>query len=259
VTELERRLVALGEVVVYPPTPDLAARVRATLDTGAPQRRRAPRLPWGLAPRHALVAALAFLVVATGVTMAVSPSARSAILRWLGIGGVRVTRVEELPPTRAGADLSLGERVTLAQARRRAGFPVVIPGALGSPDEVHFSRDFPRGVVSLVYRPRPGLPRPGPSGVSVLLTEFSGSVGEYVQKMAGPGIRIRRVAVRGEPGLLITGPLHAVIFEDARGDVRQDRPRLASNTLLWERGTVSLRLEADLGPRRLLEIARSVR
>ena len=257
-TDLELRLVALRECVEFPATPELAPRVRARIaETGTTPGRRVA-VPWSLTPRVAMAAVLAALVLGLGLTMAVSPSARSAILRWLGIGGVQVTRVEQLPPTRAGAVLSLGRRVTAAEARRLARFRVAVPAALGAPDEWHFERSIPGGAVSLVYRAGPGRPRPGPSGVSILLTEFRGDVGEFIQKMLGPGTRIRNVTVGEGPAYLITGTLHAVVFKDARGEIREDHPRLAASTLLFERDGVTFRLEGQLSGKRLLAIGRSV-
>jgi hypothetical protein len=191
--------------------------------------------------------------------MAVSPSARSAILRWLGIEGVTITRVEKLPPTRAGTELSLGQHVTAAQARRRVTFPIAVPGALGAPNEWFVDGSIPGGAVSLVYNRASDRPAAGPSGVSILLTEFRGDAGPYVQKMLGPATRIRNVTVLGSPAYLITGALHAVVFRDARGEIREDRPRLAANTLLFERDGVTFRLEAQLGGRRLRAIAESIR
>jgi hypothetical protein len=257
--DLERRLVALRDHIEYPPTPDLAPRVRGHLAEAGTQQRRALPTPWGLAPRAAIAGALAAFVVALGLTMAVSPAARSSILRWLGIEGVHITRVEHLPLTRAGTELGLGQHVSLREARRRAGFPVSVPSALGAPDEVHFARGLPGGAVSLVYRAGPGRPRVSASGVAVLITEFPGTVGRYVEKMLGPGTKIRNVTVGDGPAYLITGTIHAVIFEDANGEIREDRPRLATSTLLFTRGTVTFRLEGNLRGSHLMAIADSLR
>jgi hypothetical protein len=257
VNELELRLAELSQAVDYPATPDLAPRVRARIEGGERPRRFA--LPRGVAPRTALAAVLGALVVALGLTMAVSPSARSAILRWLGIEGVQITRVQTLPPTRAGAELSLGLRVPEATARRRTSFRIALPDALGDPDEWHFERSIPGGAVSLVYNAGPGRPAAGPSGVSILLTEFRGQTGPFIRKMLGPGTRIRNVRVREEAGYLITGTLHAIVFQDARGQVREDRPRLAGNTVLFDRDGVTYRLEADVPGERLVALANSIR
>ena len=83
-SELETRLAELR--VEWPPEPDVAGRVRARLES-APQPRRRWRQAWAVA--------LAILVLGAGV--AAVPPARSAVLRWLGIEGVRIERVPVSP------------------------------------------------------------------------------------------------------------------------------------------------------------------
>ncbi len=84
--ELDRELLALGAYVGLPPERDLWPGIAARL--GA-----APRRPW---LRIAAVA-VAALAVAVGIAFAVPP-ARAAILRFLGLEGVTIVRVEKLPP-----------------------------------------------------------------------------------------------------------------------------------------------------------------
>ena len=50
-----------------------------------------------------------------------------------------------------------------------------------------------------------------------------------------------------------------MIFEARGGDTRVQESRLAKNTLMWERGELLLRLEAEQPVGELLRIARSVR
>src|SRR3954454_17274683 len=118
----------------WPPTPDLAVAVRARIAAPAPRVRR----PWVPALAVALGALLAF-----GVVMSASPSARSTVLRWLGLEGVEVRHAPPTatpPPVRRGAQLGLGTPVRLAAARRAAGFPVPVPSTLGAPAAVYLSR-----------------------------------------------------------------------------------------------------------------------
>jgi hypothetical protein len=49
------------------------------------------------------------------------------------------------------------------------------------------------------------------------------------------------------------------MYLDAEGQVVADSARRAGRVLLWQRGPLLLRLEADVGERRALQIARSVR
>src|SRR5919197_6667512 len=127
--------------VAWPPTPDIAGAVLARLEeepapAPAPRRRRRLRL----APALAWTAAA--LLAALGITMAASPSARSAILEWLGLKSVKIERKAPTAtpqPRRGqlGEDLLLGQAVSLADARRRAEFRIRVPGALPPPDAVY--------------------------------------------------------------------------------------------------------------------------
>ena len=102
--------------------------------------------------------------------------------------------------------------------------------------------------VTLVYR-----------GGDVTLTELLGRTEpDLVRKLTPRSTPVRRVRVRGEPGLYIDGP-HVVLFRDASGQIVEDRARRAGRVLLWQRGALLLRLEADVDVARALEIARSVR
>ena len=49
-----------------------------------------------------------------------------------------------------------------------------------------------------------------------------------------------------------------MLYEHPSGAVREAPARLAGNTLLWQRGDLTLRLEADITKERALAIARSV-
>jgi len=238
---LELELLDLGRRLDLPPAPNLAAAVHARL---APAPRRRVR---------ALVLAFLLLALALGAAMAVPP-ARSAILDFLGLRGVRIERVEELPPVppapAAGSGLDLGERTTASRAGERAGFALVLPEELGRPDEVWFDSRLPGGVVTFVYR-TPGKP--------FLLAQFRGRTDPgLVKKAIEPGTRIEFVEVDGEPGYWLAGRPHVFAFEDADGEFRPDTIRLAGNTLLWERGELTLRLEANVTKARALAIARSV-
>lgn len=58
--------------------------------------------------------------------------------------------------------------------------------------------------------------------------------------------------IDGEPHLFFS-------YRDERGQLRQDRSRLAGNVLLWERGDLTLRIEGNLTKVEALRIAESVR
>jgi hypothetical protein len=217
--ELEHDLRALA--VDFPAEPDLAPRVRAALGT-APRRR-----PWRL-----VAIAAALVTVALGAAFAV-PDSRSALLRFLGIEGATVIQVDDLPKVGPGS-LVFGDRTTLARAQRILGFRPLLPN-LGRPDAVYV--DEGSGAVIVLYRDR------------LRLTEFQGGL-PLITKLAGIG-ETKQVRVDGGPALFV--PASHVVFELGR------QPRLAADTLIWNHGDVTVRLEGHLTLSRALEIARTVR
>ena len=243
--ELELALGDLGRHIEVPPTPDLALRVRERL-----AERPAPSP--GLTRRRGLALAFALLAVAVAAVMVV-PQTRAAILEFFHLRGVTIERVGELPTVPLQRDfnkLFLGEKVSLDETRDRVDFEVVVPEALGDPDGVYFQESPPGGMVSLVYG-TPEHPR-------ALFTQFRGTVEEVIFKKAAPETQIDPVRVDGEPGYFLSGRPHDFTYFDRRGDYRVEIVRLAGNTLLWERGPVTLRLEADINEVEALKIAHSV-
>ena len=246
-SELERKLLALGRGLEAPQAPDLWPAVRSRLSVGpGPQR-----FQW----RSALVLAFAALALAVGAAFAVPP-ARTAILEWLGLSGVKIERVPEQPRAPVGADLGLGRPVSLAEARRLAGYPVLVPSLAGfeRPSEVWFGPSLPGGQVAFVY------PRSDSRHPRILLTQFRAEPGfQYIGKLAAPGTRIEPVTVNGEPGYWLAGEPHAFLFVDPQGRIRDETLRLAGNTLLWQYGALTLRLEGAGTKAEALAIARSLR
>ena len=113
--------------------------------------------------------------------------------------------------------------------------------------------------MTLLYRPRDGLPESEQSGAGALLSQFRGRTNAlFIRKFAGPDTTIERVQVDGEPGYWIAGEPHGLLYEDPTGDIREAPTRLAGPTLVWRRGELTLRLEADVSKARALAIARSV-
>jgi hypothetical protein len=234
--DLHERLTQLAADARWPPAPDLAPAVRAAIEAGPAVRERRRR--WR--SRRPLLAALAALVA--GGTLA-APGVGSQLLERLGLRGATVTQVRTLPPARLGGPLALGARHSLADARRLVDYALVAPAALGAPAEVYVDRD----VVAFVYRTRSGAP--------LLFLQVPGSTQRYIQKLVTQ--RARRVQVAGGPGLLLRGP-HTVLFDRPGGGTVVAESRLAKSTLLWERGHLLLRLEAEQPAGELLRLARSV-
>lgn len=228
--ELETALQQLGRDVEFPPTPDLASAIRGRLE-------RPPRF-W----RRPVAIALAVVTVAAIAAVFAVPQSRSAILDWLGLSNVSVVRVEKLPVVPANGRLDLGQQVTLDEAKRRAPW-LRLPE--GDPDSVWLNETLPGGKVSLVWGT--------PSRVRLLLTEVTGRA--YIEKVIAGDTQAERVEI-GDAGAWFQGP-HVVMFRDRDGRFHDSQARLARNTLVWQLGDITLRLEGALSKAEALRIART--
>ena len=271
---LERALFDLGARLDYPPAPRLAERVRARLlaaPAPAARQRGAVVFPRTLARR--LVAALAAIVLLIGAVLAASPGARSAVAQWFSLHGVRIFYVPSLPTTRPmGRHLGLGRPVTLAMARRRVPYRILLPAALGAPDEVYLGTSPDGDRVTLLYRARRGLPRASTTGVGALLIESPTTTSPIV-KMVPPGTRVSFEMVNGQNAFWFSGRPHLFFSYFTSGNysyvTRTEQARLAGNVLLWGQSGLGtrlggqsellLRLEAQIPLREALRIAASLR
>jgi hypothetical protein len=259
--ELEGALVDLGMRLAHPPTPDLAASVRRRL-----AQQPAPRGPFWVAfgpLQRRLALALVALLVLAGAVLALSPEVRTAVADRLGLRGVRISQIREVPsplPTATSSRLNLGQRITLEQVRAQVTYQILVPAALGAADEVYLLGVPAGGQVGLVYYPRPDLPEAQGSGMSVLLTQFQGDIHSNgpIGKGLPPGTRMEDVQVNGDHGYWVDGDPHVFFFLDSQGRVQGETTRLAGNVLLWEHGALTLRLESALQRDTVLAIARSV-
>lgn len=246
---LERALTDLGAHIDLPRESDLASAVRRRIE--AAPARRLPIRPW-VWTRRSLVFAVAMLLLASSI----------AVASYLAVRGVRI-RVGEPPPPATptapvGTSLRLGERSSLAAARAEVAFPVRVPEALGAPDEVYLGRFVPGFQVTLLYRPRSGLPEASGTKAGLLLFQFAARVDRHAfDKFVEPG-QIRDVTVAGAPGIWIEGT-HTVAWLDRAGNLMGDTVRLSDNVLLWQLGRVTLRLESALPMQEAIRIAASVR
>jgi hypothetical protein len=252
--DLDRELRALAADPPFPPTPDLERAVRARISARSARRAGRARpllaapLRWPLATQAAAALLLVFAAL-----MAASPGVRSAVLEVLGIEGARIERREPSPRARAaGARLDLGRPTTLAAARARAPFDVVVPADPGPPDAVWFDHAAPGGgQVAFVWEPASG-------GRPLLLTQIAALPQPVIGKAAGPGTDIEELLIGGEPGFWLSGDPHEFAFLSPDGQFRTDTLRLVGNALVWNRDGVLLRLEGAPSKARALQIARSV-
>jgi len=224
----ERELRALAAFVDFPAERDLAPAVRARL---APRPGR----------RRAVVLVLAALVLAVAIAFAVPP-ARSAILRFLHLRGVRIEFVDKLPEVRTPGPLDLGRPISLAHAERTAGFRPLTSSLLGDADQVTWDGN----QLWFVY-----------GHVRALVSEFRASgIERFIKKVLEPATHLDAVLVNGGQGYYIAGARHFVYIAPS-SLVLEERVRLARNVLLWEHGPVTVRLEGDLTLSQALLIARS--
>lgn len=236
--------------VDWPETPELAGAVAARLAAPAPAAR--------LRLRPAFAYALAALAAVFAVTMAASPDARSAVLEFLRLRNVQIERREPSAPSpqpgRLGAGLGLGTPVSLEEARAEAPF-LAVPTAtgLGDPDAVYVGLD----DVALVYGARNGYVPSAETGAALLVQEFRGRVGPFIEKTLGSAAGLERLRVDGAPAYFVTGS-HGFAYE-AEGSVTYEDQRLAGNTLLVERPDgLLIRIEGELTRDAAVGIASSI-
>jgi hypothetical protein len=265
--ELARRLESLaGRLDV--PEADLADAVRAAIEARLQPRAAVARPRRRLLTRLALAAA-----VVLAVALALSPQAREAIAERI-LQGVQILRIAAPTPTSAppgptataeplALRLGLGRRVSLDDAATKADFPILLPESplLGPPDEVYVASTSGGNRVSLVYGERDGLPAATETGVAALVTQFEGDVSDdVVRKGLPPETTVELLDVDGGRAIWIEGAPHFVyVYRAPDGEFHEDRGRLAGNTLLWERGDMTLRLEAEVDRETALRLAGSVR
>jgi hypothetical protein len=219
-TELEQQLRALAAEVDWPTTPPPGLRLEPR------PHARSLRPVW---------IALAVLALALAIALSV-PSARSAFLRVLHLGGATVERVDVLPPAQERPlAAGLGPVAGPAEVRAALGAPMRLPKGARSA-EVHLRS----GIASVVL----ATPQP------VLLSEFAN--GFLLKKLAATTTNVEWLQVGSAPALWITGGQHVVVLPAAP-------PRLAGNVLVWERGKVTYRLEGrGLGRRAALRLASQI-
>jgi hypothetical protein len=266
---LERALAELGTRIAYPPERDLAPDVVARVQTGrAPSGARPYRLRF-LRPRTVFAAGVMVLVALALVL--VSPTVRTAVARVVvRLPGIRIfygptpsprTTTPGAGPAASPSSIDYGTPTTLDAARAAMPFRILIP-ASGSVTEprLYLAPAPAGGAVVMVVPPGPDLPAPPGSDVALVISEFRGTVDQiYLNKVLGPGTRLDAVEVNGHPGFWIEGAPHALFYVDPDGTVQPSYSRLAGNTLLWEQGGTTVRIEGAVSKERALAVATSMR
>jgi len=256
--DLERTLSDIGTRLETPKR-DLWPAVRERI---AERRAR----PWwsrlGL-DRRTLAPVAVTLVVILVAAFLLTPDLAARAAEILGVPGAQIFRVRTNPPPSptTGASVTFpGQRAaSVAEASRLAGFPVRVPATLGAADEIYVELAPVR--VTLVYRSRQGLPVTAVPGVSALIVEFKGSLdAPILGKTIGPGTTLEAVPLStGNAAYWLAGQPHQFFYRDATGAIQPDTLRLAGNTLLWDAGGITYRLEAQVTREEAVRIASSLR
>ncbi len=103
--------------------------------------------------------------------------------------------------------------------------------------------------------PRPGIPLVKQTGLGVLITEFRGDlIPGFLTKEVGPSTTLEETSVNGNPGWWIAGAPHVVVTRIGEMDYPVSL-RMAANTLIWEHGGVTYRIESGLSKADAFRIA----
>jgi hypothetical protein len=227
----------------------------------------------GRVPRFA--GALAAALIAAVLIL---PGPRHAVARWLGFDSVRIEPGVTVPTTIAPATsesatagsttvtsttvanpvLGLGSAVSIQSAMSQTGLPDPMPTLLGDPQSIHVEHPPASGQIILVYAPSDLVPQSNVTGVGALVSVFPARIDEgFFRKTLGNTATVRPADVDGAVGYWIEGSPHQLMFESGN-DVLEDTLRLATNTLIWQRGANVYRLEADIDLETAVRIAKTV-
>jgi len=245
--DLEARLLDLGAVIAFPPTPPLVDLVADRLRQ--PSRRGIAR-PIG----RGMVLAAAATILLVGIAAAFG----------LGLGGLRLTfgpaSFSPAPSLLVGP--GLGEPTTLDDASRMVGFALRVPelGELGDPDLVYLAEPPAGGAVTLLYGERPGFPPDPRTGIGLIVTQFRADIQpELFEKLIDTGVRVTASEVNGHAAWWVAGGDHFFFYRDATGRVVDTTVRLASDTLIWEADGVTHRVEGAPSLADAVRVAESLR
>lgn len=285
---LDEELRDLGQAIEFPRIPDLAPRVRARIigPTRPVPGSRLTRVPLMLRLAGAVVA----LLLALAAALTASPTTRDALARFFGLKRVQIiyedstgatpTSIPGSPlPTSApvlGAPITipatatpaptsslpaLTGATTLDDAIRRAPFKVLLPGYpenIGDPDEVYLQELGRPGEVQVILRYSDGGASVGQADGAFAVYQFK-ATGIFM-KSIGSGTRLREVQVMGATSYWLEGAVHLIEYRTADGAERVEFKRqVTGNTLAWEVGDMTYRLETSLPIDEALRIAESLR
>ena len=205
-----------------------------------------------------MVAAAAVVLVVVVAVVGLVPAARDEVASWLGIRGVTVetavatstststsTPATTLAPM-GRVEAGLGEGLVLGRevidVEAAAGFEPLYP-ALGRPNR-QFVDD--QGRAWMLFRERVGLPATAVADVGMIVAQFPFDVPGVTKRVGGEaGSEDAEFVEFGDGfiGLWVPGP-HQLDVLEADGSIADGRS--AGNTLLWEQGELTMRIETAL-------------
>ncbi len=260
-SDIETELRALRDRLAVPePAAGTVSAVMARIDreplpTDSALRQRINRPVEWLHNRWRAAAVVA--VGALLALLAVSP-AGAAIREWLGFGAVVV---EQQQPAENGSSAGAsspatatvatgtatqGTEMSLEQARLAVSFPLVVPDALGEPDQLTVAAD--RRLVTMQWTSAAGGP--------IRLDQIGGSLSPYYVKKYYDDVTF--TVVDGDEALWFERS-HPIVLLGPNGTERTESARESGPTLLWQRPGVTLRLEGIDDQRTAESIAESIR
>lgn len=229
---LDARLAELRSAIAFPATPALAALVGERL------RNAPPRIGWRRPVGRGVALAVAATLLLVGVAAAVG----------IALGGLRIVfgpaTFPPAPTLLAGP--GLGEATTLSAARGRVAFNLRVPtlGELDAPDLVYLAEPPTGGAVTLLYGERAAFPIDPATGIGLIITQFRADIGpEVFEKLIDSGVTVTPARVHGLNAWWVAGGEHFFFYRDADGGMVDTTLRLAGNTLIWEEGGVTHRVE----------------
>lgn len=251
--KLENALVYAGRVLAPARTPDFSARVLTDLRQQAKSTRGTPlgraRVRWAGA---ALAAALLALVL-----VLLFPDTREALAQLLGLRTVRIIPITPTLTATAGAGPATATApsaqccpTTLEDARARTRFKLLLPPEV--PSRVYFQdlKDFGGAQQVILVFGNPDAPR---------FTLYEATNFLYGKIVSG-GTVVEETKVNGQRALWLTGAPHLLVRLDANGRPQAQSERTVNvNTLAWEIGNVTYRLETSFDKEEAVRIAESLR
>jgi hypothetical protein len=234
----EKKIQQVAAAFEYPPTPDIAGKIRPLLT--APAKK-------SVQPSRRLAWAVALLLLAASL-LAV-PSVRAALVQILRAGGITIfvgeeATVDEMPPLLSEQLPAFTEPVTLEEAVAR--FPnLQWPTALPPPDDVLLHEE-PVWDTAVIF-----LWRDEADPQQIGLSLYQIQVAQYAYKGSD---MLEMTAVNGNQAFWLNGPHYFRLQSSAA----EEWLFVEGSVLLWWDGEVTYRLEGADSLAEALRIAQSL-